>query len=610
MKRMILAVLLAALLCLLAACSNTPQNNAGTETPAQQTETSPAASEPETGETEEEPAPAEWTRTGWFEDEDGNVLSVTLSDTEGYEGWHVGCILGEEMYGNIIGQEGSVLKGDLVPDYEEGSFPVTVSEEGEDGLLLTLESGTTYHFKPAEMPTASFSVFISTEGLGHINYAQGDATPDMEELFTSAQINLADAETYTLAAAPEEGWRFVKWVCSGEDYSTEPMITLVLDESADFVAVFEEAEEEDGQNPVMNFIGQYVSGRARAQVECQGSRDALVTIEWGDSAWSLARWVMSGRFDEDSMTVEYNDGVMTYLTYNDEGELESEEIRFENGTGRIVFDGMSSFTWDDDQDDREPLTFEWSYPGAEEEDGQNPVMNFIGEYAAGRAHALVECEGAQNALVTIEWGDSAWSLARWVMSGWFDEETMTVEYYNSVMTYVTYNDEGGLESEELQYEGGTGRIIFNNEGGFTWEEDQDDREPLTFEWSYEGAFEEEDGQNPAMNVVGEYQAGRAHALVECEGPHNARITIEWGDSAWSLARWVMSGWFDEDTLTVEYYDGVMTYVTYNDEGELVSEELQHEGGTGRIVFDGMSGFTWDDDQDDREPLTFEWSFGE
>ena len=61
---------------------------------------------------------------------------------------------------------------------------------------------------------------------------------DPEEPYQSAQINLAEAETYTFAAAPEEGSAFVKWTKNGADFSTDPVITVLLDESADFIAVF------------------------------------------------------------------------------------------------------------------------------------------------------------------------------------------------------------------------------------------------------------------------------------------------------------------------------------------------------------------------------------
>ena len=97
-------------------------------------------------------AAAEWTREGAFQDEDGNYLSISYSDTEGYEGWAVSFMTSDDMHGWIIQQEGDKLHGNLVPEGEEGEFIVTISEEGEDGILLEVEGGETYHLTAIEMP--------------------------------------------------------------------------------------------------------------------------------------------------------------------------------------------------------------------------------------------------------------------------------------------------------------------------------------------------------------------------------------------------------------------------------------------------------------------------
>ena len=83
------------------------------------------------------------------------MISVAFSDIEGYEGWLVGAVLGDNSYGNIIRQEGSSLHGNIVPDYEDGEMIVTLTEEGEGGIMLTVDGGGTYHFTPMEMQTAT-----------------------------------------------------------------------------------------------------------------------------------------------------------------------------------------------------------------------------------------------------------------------------------------------------------------------------------------------------------------------------------------------------------------------------------------------------------------------
>ena len=119
----------------------------------------------------------------------------------------------------------------------------------------------------------------------------------------------------------------------------------------------------------------------------------------------------------------------------------------------------------------------------EDADWQNPVMNFVGEYQSGRAHALVECLGSDEAWITIEWGGSAWQLARWDIIGRLDTETLTVAYSNVTKSILTYDDGGELVTQEPEYEDGSGTITFHDDGTFTWHEDQSESgEDMLFEW--------------------------------------------------------------------------------------------------------------------------------
>ena len=197
---------------------------------------------------QEDQAAAEWTREGYFVDENNNFLSVTWMDDIDEPGWYVGCMLGEDFiedsWGGTLPQEGNTLHGTLPSSGSKDDITVTVSEEGEDGLLLEVEGGETYHFTSMGDMTASIIVTINTEGWGMIGYEEGENAPELdpEWPYQSAQVNLGDPATNTFAAAPEEGNVFVKWTKNGEDFSTEPVITVLLDESADFIAVFEEAQ--------------------------------------------------------------------------------------------------------------------------------------------------------------------------------------------------------------------------------------------------------------------------------------------------------------------------------------------------------------------------------
>ena len=205
----------------------------------------PAAQKPDEPAAAETEETAEWTRQGYFSDGNDNVLSVSWMEDVAEPGWYVSVMLGEDMAGWTIPQEGNTLHGDLAA-WEENAEPfvVTVSEEGEDGLLLEVEGGESYHFTPMDVPEFSITMQINTEGLGEIAYAPEGEALEFETEFPvqSAVQNLEGPATYVLAAKPEDGWKFVKWTKDGEDFSTEEQITVDVAESVEYIAVFESAE--------------------------------------------------------------------------------------------------------------------------------------------------------------------------------------------------------------------------------------------------------------------------------------------------------------------------------------------------------------------------------
>ena len=358
----------------------------------------------------------EWTRQGAFEDENGNHLIVNLSETEGYEGWAVSLILDGDPVGWILSQEGAALRGNLNAwDETAEPFNVVITEEGEDGLQLEVEGGKTFHFTPVELPKATITATVNTEGWGQIAYAEGEETPEFDPEFPaqSAYIALAEPAVHTFAAEAEAGNLFVKWTKNGEDFSTEPQITLLLDESADYVAVFE--EDPDWQNPVMNFVGNYQCDRARAGVECFGFDEAFITVEWASSASELTRWIIVGRLDSDTQTIHYTGASKANLVYDEQGDVVSEESVYDDGTGTITFREDGSFTWHEDSSERgEDLVFEWipvtadaSVPEAADASMANPWTDADSAQAAADAAGLgsltLPKAGTETAGGPIDW---------------------------------------------------------------------------------------------------------------------------------------------------------------------------------------------------------------
>ena len=305
----------------------------------------------------------DWTRQGYYEDENNYMLSVAWMDDIDVHGWYAGLMIGEDIsedtYSGTLQPGEGALHGTLRANGKKPDLTVTISEDEGEGLQVAVEGGETYHFTPIEMEEASIIVRINTEGAGDINYAEGRETPEIDEdyPYQSAQINLAEPTVYTFAAAPQTGYLFVKWTKDGKDCSTVPIITVNLDESADYVAVFE--ENPDWQNPVVKLSGEYQCDRAHATVQDFDLDSAWITIEWAGSAWETARWIISGPLDIGTMTITYEGCQKDHLVYDETGEITSQEKIYEDGTGTIVFNGDGTFTWHEDQSETgEDMTFE------------------------------------------------------------------------------------------------------------------------------------------------------------------------------------------------------------------------------------------------------------
>ena len=380
MKKMICFLLSACLAASLAACgtNQAESNNAaapsGTGNAVQSGAGNAAQSEA-----------GEWTRTGYYADENDRMLSVTYMDDIDEPGWYAGFWNGEDMiddsYDGTLTVEGNTLRGVLESSGSKGTLTVTISEEGEDGLMLDVEGGETYHFTLFDRTEPFAFLYVNTDGAGTFTCVEAgnegsdetgkegsneDGTESgAEETLSSVRFELTSPKTYVITAKAEDGWYFDRWMLNGAEYSNEAQITVEVRENTELLAVFEFAGGEDGQNPVMNVIGEYASGRAKAVVECEGDEDARITIEWGGSADKLAKWVMSGRLDTETMTVEYDNCVKTIATYGEDGKTVSESTEYENGTGSIVFGENNTFNWKSDRPDEDEMLFEWSYDPVE-----------------------------------------------------------------------------------------------------------------------------------------------------------------------------------------------------------------------------------------------------
>ena len=96
--------------------------------------------------------------------------------------------------------------------------------------------------------------------------------------------------------------------------------------------------ESDGQNPVMNFVGIYhYDDSTEALVEADGMENAKITVTHAGTPWFHTQTVMSGRFDPETLTVEFSDAALTEFTFNSDGSVDAETVLSADGTGRAVF---------------------------------------------------------------------------------------------------------------------------------------------------------------------------------------------------------------------------------------------------------------------------------
>jgi hypothetical protein len=96
---------------------------------------------------------------------------------------------------------------------------------------------------------------------------------------------------------------------------------------------------DDGQNPMMNFIGNYTNGRAMMTANCISQTEASIDISWSSSAFETTIWKMSGTVatSNEGVSIWYDNCTKQTFKYTEDGQLISDDIEYENGSGSICF---------------------------------------------------------------------------------------------------------------------------------------------------------------------------------------------------------------------------------------------------------------------------------
>ncbi|MBR4455035.1 MAG: hypothetical protein IKS32_02285 [Solobacterium sp.] len=239
----------------------------------------------------------------------------------------------------------------------EGSgLVLTVENAGEKDFIGTgiiVEENKTVRVSPS-FTSGGVKLRIvgnTSDSIDEVPAMDESVTPTVEWVFDTNSTGDTD---YDL----EKGSYFV-YLESVKKGTTGTMTVTQVDAPAPAEAAG--TSQEDGQNPIMNFIGTYASGRCAILVEADGMENSRFTVTWGSSAWESSQWTMTGKLDTETLTVNYTDCVKKDLKFKEDGTVDEETTVYEDGTGSFVFDGGSKLTWKDEKEHAaDDMTFEYA----------------------------------------------------------------------------------------------------------------------------------------------------------------------------------------------------------------------------------------------------------
>ena len=201
--------------------------------------------------------------------------------------------------------------------------------------------------KKTQLLTALLAVAMLTGCAGNA------ATSSTASTETTAATTAAGTETTTAAETTAEA--------AAETTAAAPATTKAAtaaqtaeETKAETTAAAEEttAEAEDGQNPIMNFIGPYSNGRGMMNVSADGMDGAAIHVSWGGSAAESSTWDMSGTvvINGDELTLNYSNCVKVSTVFAEDGSTSEEKEEYTDGSGVIHFNADNTITWEDHEE--------------------------------------------------------------------------------------------------------------------------------------------------------------------------------------------------------------------------------------------------------------------
>lgn len=268
-----------------------------------------------------------------------------------------GCQTSESVLATDMAEDGKSM--DIIADgAEEGDFVSTGSLIVGEGDMVVTEGDFD------EDGSVEISLVATVAGTdGEISQEDLEGLTDAEEKVMTEPITGKETKQHYVAAG-----EYYVTVTAKNKVTGTARVTVQSPEEQKQDGSKDEAAEEDGQNPIMNYVGPYVAGRGEIMIEADGMEDAKATVTWGSSAAEVSQWTLTGTFDPETKTIEYHDCVKKDQVYGEDGKVKSEEEVYQGGHGFMTFkDGKkgTTLTWQDDQEHiADDTTFEFN-AGAE-----------------------------------------------------------------------------------------------------------------------------------------------------------------------------------------------------------------------------------------------------
>lgn len=188
------------------------------------------------------------------------------------------------------------------------------------------------------------------------------------------------------------------------------------------------------ENPTLAFAGRWadpVYDRASLRIlrtfEVDAPDDEFyydIQILWGSSYDSMGVWSMTAWWDTDAGRLVYEDGVMSIVTTDDNGEG-TEEIQWDDADGAFWLDADGTLRWEDSREERS-AEFHMERVVSEAPSAEDFVENYfkpvadveIGTAGASLKQAAVACGVVRFACESDLWNTDIDDMREAMLAGW------------------------------------------------------------------------------------------------------------------------------------------------------------------------------------------------